>query len=259
MAKAKRPVKPKKAAEKKEEGRKFILRHPLHEELKGLIDETATLISTNGDELYNHSYGRCIGQRRIINRDDPSKDIYESYYTKDAETSTELFDKVRALHPLVTKYHNLYNGNTNTRYQAERYYMMYDAVDTTANTPTFRSECLSRAMNMSYKVQYEVHLVVDDGYERFVTLDYATRGPYTTSFFSQVEDLERTFEELMEEGKLGFFMAEGELEDELEGKHGVTFYNEMGEPLKLGFHSMSELMMSVHSIRILNIESEMDK
>lgn len=110
-------------------------------------------------------------------------------------------------------------------------------------------EVLSSCMNVRYRYMYEILLVAEEGLKRYVTTEVRTDGPYTVCLYDEMNEIEELFEELAENEEKGFrFDSYGTL--------CVLFYDDFGDQIEAEFFSMRELLMCIHSVRLVELESE---
>jgi putative lipase involved disintegration of autophagic bodies len=192
---------------------------------------------------YGHSYGICVG----IIYDDGS---VKSNFKKDTENSnTEIFDKLREDMNLIEKRADFRDYNTFESRSGTKYYITYKVKNHSSSKPTVTDCYIERCSNVHYSVEYEILLVADEEYSRYITVDFETEGMNSISFFDQVKDMEETFEEWFEEESNGF------KEDE-DGIRTVRFYNNVGQCLDIEIESIDELLSMITSIRMIKCEQK---
>ena len=194
-------------------------------------------------EWYGHSYGKSVG--RVY---DDGK--VESFFIKDQENkNTELFDVLRSSHLVETRHRNLINRKTREDKSCTEYYVMHRVVGHCSGLPTVTDEVLSSCMNVRYRYMYEILLVAEEGLKRYVTTEIRTDGPYIVCLYDEMNEIEELFEELAENEEKGF-----RLDDD--GSIYVLFYDDFGDQIEADFFSMRELLMCIHSVRLVELESE---
>lgn len=204
------------------------------------MDKTGTI--TTESEWYGSTYGGCFG--KILDTGEK-----ESFFKKDKENgNTDLFDTMLASGKCKPVHRKMFNSGTGNTYVATFYYIMYRIVGHCSGKPTVTTEALDTCMNVEYEYTYEILLVADDEYRRYITKTIKTDGPGTYSLLDDIEDLEQVFEEWAEEEEQGFRYCDGEIE--------VKFFNEVGEEQYISFESMRHLLMSINSIRIIDFKSK---
>lgn len=202
------------------------------------LGKTTAIKIREGCEWYGHAYATCVG----MIYDDGT---IESYFKKDAENgNTEIFDRLRKDIHLIEKHVNLRNYDNFELTSGTRYYIPYKVKNHCSGKPTVTDAYVEGASNVHYSVEYEILLVADEKYKRYITVEYETRGHYSSCFFNQVENIEETFEEWFEEGSHGFKIVN-------EDYKTVTFYDETGENCEVDISSTAELMSMITSIRVI--------
>lgn len=200
-------------------------------------------VSKNGTigtkkEWYGHSLGDAVG--RIY---DDGK--IESFFKEDNDN--EWFNTLRNQGLLKSKHRNLIDRKTFAEYSCEEYYLMRRVVGHTSNMPTVTDRNLDDCCNVKFEYTFEILLVADDDYKRYITESIKTEGPHTYCLADKLESLEEVFEEWAENEEQGFKESE-------DGGVTVTFYDDFGQSLDAEFYSIRELLMCVNSVRIVKLE-----
>ncbi|MHC1722486.1 MAG: hypothetical protein AB9836_04675 [Aminipila sp.] len=209
----------------------------------GLEQNGCKITINDGCIWEGDSYATCVG--RIL--DDGR---VESCFKSDIDNNcTEIFDNLRKDMSLLKKHVSLRNIETMEATEATNYYIPYKVKNHSSDKPTITNAYVDNCCNVHYDVEYEILLVADEGLRKYITIGYITEGPYSSSFFNQVEIIESTFEEFFENKEHGFF------EDEDQNKM-VAFYDEIGEKLDIEVCSVSELLSMVSSIRVIKCDKK---
>lgn len=111
----------------------------------------------------------------------------------------------------------------------------------------FTDAYVDRCSNVHYTVEYEILLVADDDFRKYITVEYESEGMFSSVFFDQVEQIEDMFEEWFEEHTHGF----GENED---GDKFITFYDNTGENVDIDVCSVREALSMITSIRVIKCD-----
>lgn len=214
-------------------------------EYTGLASENnkANLTIRDGERFDGDRWGQYVGR---VYQDGRVK----SAFTKDTASGTnEIFDKLRNDVELAEKYVTV---SDNEDYQnlvnATDYYIPYIVENHCSTKSTVKDSHVDHCNNVKYKVTYEVLLVADEGFTRYLTFDYTTVGSYSSTFWDQISSLEDTLDEMFEDGENDFRMEDGEKQ--------VAFYDEVGEKLFIDLYSINELMSMISSIRVIGFETE---
>lgn len=206
---------------------------------EGILEDTIVLESEK--EWYGHSCGTCVG----CIFDDGEK---RSFFVVD-ENGTENFDKLLETGVLKEQHKNTINMKTGKERGVMYYYVMREIVGHSSGLPTITEDCLNTCFNVKNHYTYEILLVVDEEYKRYVTVDVDTDGPYTFCLMDAIEELEYTFEEWAEDEKYGFS------KDDCGTLH-CQFFDDFGQSIDAEFNSTRELAMLVNSIRIVKLQKE---
>ena len=200
-----------------------------------------TIVLKFEKEWYGHSYGTCVG----LIFDDGEK---KSFIAADGE-GTGNFDKLLEAGILKEQHKYTINIETGKERGVVYYYVMRKIVGHSSGLPTITEDCLDTCYNVQYHYTYEILLVGDEEYKRYVTVDVDTDGPHTFCLMDAIEDLEYTFEGWAEDKKYGFS------KDDYGTLH-CQFFDDFGQPIDAEFNSTRELMMCVNSIRIVKLQKE---
>ena len=200
------------------------------------VSKTGTIRTEK--EWYGHSLGDAVG--RIY---DDGK--IESFFKED--NNNEWFNTLRNRGLLKSKHRNLINKKTFVEYGCEEYYLMRRVVGHTSNLPTVTDCSLDDCCNVKFEYTFEILLVADDDYKRYITESIETEGPHTYCLADKLESLEEVFEEWAENEEQGFKKSE-------DGGVTVIFYDDFGQSLDAEFYDIRELLMCINSVRIVKME-----
>lgn len=188
-----------------------------------------------------------------VGRTFQESDKVESFFTADKETgTTEIFEKLRGDMPLLTKNLNVRDSESRELTQVVMYYIPYRVEGHSMCIPTVVDKYVDHCMNVNYSIGFEVLLVADEEYKRYITFEYETGGYYSSSFFDQVRNLEEMFDELFRTGQRGFKETVENGTTEL----SVEFYEDTGNVVPIEVESVDELLSMVTSIRTFKIDFE---
>lgn len=204
------------------------------------LSNTISIEIKEGREWYGHAYAICVG---IIYDDE----TIESYFETDEKNgNTEIFDRLRNDIGMIKKHVYLVNRETMKEKKGNMYFIPYRVKDHCSSKPTVIDSYVDNCSNVHYSVEYEIVLVADEDYRRYITVGYETEGSYSACFFDQVENIEGKFEEWFEEESHGFKIVEGDMT--------VSFYDETGESCEIDISSIDELMSMITSIRVIKCD-----
>lgn len=193
-------------------------------------------------EWFGSTFGECVG--KILDTGEK-----ESLFKKDRENkNTYLLDILIESGKYKSLHREMYNREKGKFYKATFIYVMHRVIDHCSNKPTITTEALDTPMNVEYEFIYEILLVADEEYKRYITKTIQTNGPHTYSLMDEIENIEQMFEEWLEDEEQGFRYRDEEIE--------VKFYNEVGEENYIPFESMRHLLMSINSVRIIDFKSK---
>jgi len=212
-------------------------------ELIETIPEEITLkakgkLITKG-EWYGHSFGDAVGRIYDDGR-------VESFFKHD-DPGNEWFDMLKKKGVLRTRHRNLIDRMTYKEYSCDEFYLMRRVNGHVSGLPTVMDDCLDTCMNVDYKYTYEILLVADDEYKRYVTKEIRTSGPHTFCLIDEIGNLEGQIEEWAEEKKNGFSYDE-------DNTLCCKMYNDFGEETDADFYSTRELLMCINSIRLVKLK-----
>ncbi len=209
-------------------------------EYTGLKNEVQIIVN-DGCEWFGDRHGVWVGSIRLDG-------TIKSAFKKDiANNNTELFDKLRKDIKLIGKYRHLVDNENGERFDATDCYIPYRVAEHSSLRPTVTDNYVDSCMNVHYDVEYEILLVADEEYRRYIIITYETEGSYSSSFFEQIEIIEETFEEFFEEGSNGFKKDD-------DNNMQVEFCNDIGDQEYLGIDSMDELLSMISSVRVIKCE-----
>ena len=194
-------------------------------------------------EWFGHSYGEAVG--RIYS--DGEK---ESFFTHDAEgENTEWFDTLWEGGKLRSRRRRLINRESFETRECQEYYLMYQIPGHSSMKNTVMDGCLNNCANVSFHYVLEYLFILDDGLKRYLARDISTDGPWTYGMMDDIGSLEENIREWAEEGKYGFRNAE-------DRGINVGFYDDFGSQCDVEFASVDEFLLSLNSVRIISLESE---
>lgn len=174
--------------------------------------------------------------------------ICSAFNQDDENNNTEIFDKLRNGDiRLVEKRITVYQDNGEL-VNAVDYYIPYRVKGHSSTRPTTIDSHVDHCSNVHYSIEYEILLVADEEYTRYITESFNTEGRYASNFFDQVSCIEDLFERWFEEESHDFKNGE-------DGKE-VAFYDETGEKLYVEISCMRELLSMISSIRVIKCECE---
>lgn len=192
-----------------------------------------------------HAIGVCIG--RIL--EDKTK---ESFVKKDKdEGSTEIFDYMLSEYKpsengLIEKHVTNYIDGMLTG--STMYFVPYLVKDHSSMIPTVADEYVDSCSNVRYDITYELLFVADDGYRRYITVNYKTEGTFAASLWDQIKDLEETIDEWTEAGTLGIRY------DKETEERTIPFFDETGEKADIPFINAEDLLSMLSSVRQIRFE-----
>jgi len=203
-----------------------------------------TSIETREDTEWNgHAYAICVGMIK-------DNGTIESYFKADKESeNTEIFDKLRSDIQLIKKHVTLRNYDTMELLSGTRYFIPYKVKEHCSNKPTITDAYVDNCSNVHYSVEYEILMVADEDFKRYITVEYETEGTFSSCFFDQVEGIEDMFEEWFEAGIHGFNVDE-------DNNKSVTFYDDIGNNCNIDISSTRELMSMITSIRVIKCDQK---
>ena len=211
-------------------------------EYTGLKNENVITIP-DGTEWDGHAFAEGVG---IIYSDGK----VESFFKKDRDNGThDIFDKLKNDIRLVEKQYYFRNHETLESSSGTKYYIPYKVVNHCSDIPTVTDCYVDGSSNVKYEVKYEIHLVTDEGYEKFIVESYKTEGSNSQSFYVQIHDLENTFEEWFEDVVHGFKTDE-------DGNKTVDFYDETGDKVDIEVERIYELLSMITSMRVIKLDYE---
>lgn len=134
------------------------------------------------------------------------------------------------------------------------YYLPYYVADHSFLKPTVLYDNISGAINVSNKVSVEI-LFVEDNLNRYITLNFDTKNVSVMDLVYELFD--ETFDSNNELAIAGVHY-EKETDDSDEGYY-LDFYDEAGNSYDLCFSTLERLRDSIVSMRLINIESEIEE
>ena len=215
----------------------------LIEELPEEIPLKRTGTITTRGEWYGHSYADVVG--RIY-----ADGTVKSFFTDDIESgTTRLFDILRYSGKVKKIHRCIWERDSLELKDCDDYYVLRKVKGHTSERPTETETRLDTICNVDYEYVYEILLVANDEYRRYLTESVKTRGLGPYSIFDSMHDWEETFEEWAEYEENGF------REDD-DGGIEVLFYDELGNSEWIYFDSAHELLLSMNSVRMIEIKEE---
>lgn len=212
------------------------------------LKKNIELQGTKNDVAFPHLYGLEIGE-------DSKEHGRRSYIVSDGET-TKMLDALIAAGCTRSMRREVMRKREDGDYEnlvLTQFFLMYKAEDTTFDLPT-ASENISNACNVETNAVLEVKLLTDDGdVERYINFPFYTSGPFSTSLLDFLEGIEDEFDCMFEEGKSGFSLVK---------EDGFTYYEVMffdvvtGQERRVQFDTMSELLRTVCSVRLVKVENK---
>ena len=195
-------------------------------------------------EWFGHSYGEAVG--RIY-----SDGTVESFFKHDmAANSKEWFEELRSKGILRSTYRHLVDVDTLQSRGCEEFYLMHRIVGHSSEKPTVADQRIDSFWNVRYEYTYELLLVVDEEYKRYITNTIKTEGKHLYCLIDEIQSLEDIFEEWAEKGEQGFrFDREADV-------IAVEFYNDFGQETEVEFVNTDEILECISSIRIIDLKSE---
>lgn len=167
-------------------------------------------------EWFGHSYGTCVGS---IYDDGEKRSCFKA-----DQKGTDLFDKLLEESALYSEHKIAISRKDHKERGRTDYYIMYEIVGHSKDLPTVLNLSLDTCCNVEYTYTYEILLVADDEYRRYITVNVKTDGPYTTCLADLMKDLDEIFEEWIQENEQGFNRNEY-------GEICVQFYNDVGQEI----------------------------
>ena len=169
-----------------------------------------------------------------------------SYFKKDIDAgNTDLLDAMLPYTKERVKWRYT-EDKTGTEY-CRSLYLVYKNPEHKSFLPTIDDRYVEGCCNVRYDVTIEVKFVCDEGFSRHLYLDYSTKGSYSMSPFSYIEDLEDILEEMQDKRSDGF--KYNKEYDEMT----FLFYNK-DQSEQIAIHSIKELLSMVASIRVIKLD-----
>lgn len=189
-----------------------------------------------------HGYGYEVG--RVYNDGE-----IKSAFTEDHENgNTTIFNRLRNEVKLIEKDYHFVNWETNEERTGIRYFLPYRVKGHCSTMPTVTDKHVDNCYNVEYDVTYEVLFVAEDGYKRYITVDYSTEGTFATCFYDHMRDVEDILEDMFENETNGFHVEND--------YRTVTFYDDAGDvcDIEISMGSVQELLSMIASIRVIKCE-----
>lgn len=210
-------------------------------EYTGLEKNSASITVKDGHTWDGHRYGTWVGR---IYQDD---EIKSGFYEDTKNNNTDIFDKLRKDMKLFEKHVTCIRGeDRNTLQCAVDYYIPYMVENHCSTKPTVIDTCIDFCNNVNYEMEYEILLVADEEFRRYITISYGTSGSFASTFFDQMGDIEEMFEAWFEEGEYDFRKVDGNMQ--------VAFYDETGEKTFIDISCMRELLGMINSVRVIKCD-----
>lgn len=212
------------------------------------LKKNIELQGTKDGVAFPHLYGLVIGE-------ESKKYGRRSYIVSDGET-TKMLDALIAAGCTRSMRREVMRKKEDGDYEdlvLTQFFLMYKAEDATFDLPT-ASENISNACNVETNVVLEIKLLTDDGdVERYVNFPFYTSGPFSTSLLNFLEGIEDEFDCLLDEGKDGFNVVK----EDGSNYYEVTFFDVVtGQERTVQFETMSELLRTVCSVRLVKVENK---
>ncbi len=170
-----------------------------------------------------------------------------SYFKKDKENNnTYIFDKLREDVQLCQRSRTYAEGK-DLKFATD-YYIPYYVKNHSSQLATVTDSYVDHCSNAEYKVAYEVLFVAEDDFRKYLTIEYTTKGHWSSCFFDQVESLRDDLQGMFEDGENGFLKKDGQMTAE--------FYDGAGYGIDLELESIDELVSMIASIRVIKLETE---
>lgn len=138
------------------------------------------------------------------------------------------------------------------------YYLMYEHENALFRRPT-ATESIINALNVNVSATVEIHFATEDmwHWDRYITMQLKTACP-TVSMMDIVSELPEDILELVRRGKRGFSYAIPE-EGGPRAPISVVFFNDVGHDCALEFNSLNDLMRTIVSIRLIDVNNHVVK
>lgn len=191
---------------------------------------------------YGHQVGVMIGE---VWEDGTVVSLFEKDHQ---EGNTAVFDAATRLDAVRKKTFTVYEDKLE---KVDRYFLVYQIEGHTSTLPTVTDKHIEDTCNVENYLTVEYLFVSDEGYKRYLTVDYATSGKMATSMYSIICDLQDELCDIDEEDHPcypGFHLTKDGLK--------VTFYNEVGLEEDICFSSVNDLLLHLNSVRIVALENE---
>lgn len=211
-------------------------------EYTGLEKNSSCVIFKDGYTWEGDRYGTWVGR---VYEDGEKRSAFK---VDDENHNTEIFDKLRNDLTLVKKHVTVRQDMKLSN--AVDYYIPYWVRGHSSTKPTITDSYVDNCSNVRYSVEYEILLVAGEGYTRYITESFDTKGHYASSFFDQVKNIEDLFVEWFEEESHDFRNREGK---------EVAFYDETGEKLYIEIYGINELLSMISSIRVIKCDRKILK
>lgn len=169
----------------------------------------------------------------------------ESFFVDDQKNeSTLIFENLKSENQLLIKRKSIVRDDKLTA--VDYYFVPYFVKDHPSTLKTIDTEYVVGASNVEYDCTFEVQLVADEDYKRYVYIDYKTKGMGSIPLFGMIENLEDTFEEFFKDKKNDF-----KYED---GAYFIAFYDNTGDKNYVENMSITEFLSMIVSIRMVKLE-----
>lgn len=198
-------------------------------------------------EWFGHSYGEAVGR---IHPDG----TMESLFKHDRKAGNcEWFEELLKKGILRSTHRHLIDMDTFVRKDYEEFYLMHKITGHSSGMPTVTGERMNGFWNVQYEYTYEILLVADDEYKRYITNTVRTEGRHLYCLFDEIQSLEDIFEEWAENGEKGFRLSA----DRQSIK--IDFYDDFGQDIEAEFENVNEILECINSIRIIDLKSKILK
>ena len=215
------------------------------------IQTERMLESAKEDDVFPHRWGLIVGENT-------DKYGLKSYLIADQNTMEKTVLEQLINGDIVEEYSRpVMRKNKDGSYEElylTLYFLPYELEESTHRISTVE-ECIENAINVKTDALVEVKMVAGDfELERYITIPVKTAWP-AISFIDIVNDLEEEFWELAENRQKGF-------SKEKEDEHTVwraVFFNRLGEDTDFEFETLSELLRTIVSIRLVEVNNQIVK
>jgi len=129
---------------------------------------------------------------------------------------------------------------------ADYYFVPYEVKDHPSLLPTIDSKFVEGASNVEYTGTYEVLMVMDESYKRYLYIDFKTKGMGSISLYDMIRNLDDSFETFFDEKSHGFSHDE-------DGYY-VDFYDKTGDKVICEQMSYEAFLSMIASVRLVKLD-----